>query len=152
MQLCAPMTKISYNWKLYTHLIYLSDWCISTQFQLFFYAVSSMLSKVTDAPPYMQHNLKTLNLFKKFSTTCFGLYGHHDALKLLCGNCCAHLVLFLVRSHVCASISLSDGLLSLCVTMPANCFLVVASMVDVSLPLGSRTVPGLSYQLLISHS
>jgi hypothetical protein len=32
---------------------------------------------------------------KKACTICFGLYGHHQVLILLCGNCCAHLDLFL---------------------------------------------------------
>jgi hypothetical protein len=55
---------------------------------------------------------KILSSFKQFSTTCFSLYDHHH---LWCRNCSAYLVLFLVWSHVCAGVSLGDGLLSLCV-------------------------------------
>jgi hypothetical protein len=58
--------------------------------------------------------LKTLNFFKKFFTTDFGLYGHHQELKLLwCGNSCSHFALFLVWSHVCAGVSLGDMPLTL---------------------------------------
>jgi hypothetical protein len=53
------------------------------------------------------------NFFKKWFTTCFGPYGHQQVLNFLwCGNCCAHLVLFLVWSHVCTGASLNDGPLS----------------------------------------
>jgi hypothetical protein len=45
--------------------------------------------------------LKFLNPFKNYAAICFGLCGHHQVLELLqCWTCCAHLVLFLVRSHV----------------------------------------------------
>jgi hypothetical protein len=65
----------------------------------------------------MQHYLKTSEFLKKFSTTCFDLCGHHKELQLLwCRICCAHLALFLVRSHASAGVSLGDGQLFLCVT------------------------------------
>jgi hypothetical protein len=62
-----------------------------------------LLVNVTDGLSYLQHCLKALNFLKKFSTTCFGTYGHHQLLKLLwCRNCWAHLGLFLVWTQACA--------------------------------------------------
>lgn len=50
------------------------------------------LSIVTDAPFYMQQYPRTSNLFKKFSTSCFSLYGHHQMLKLSWrGNCFSYI-------------------------------------------------------------
>jgi hypothetical protein len=76
------------------------------------------ISNVTDASSYIQHYLNMLNFLKKFSTTCFGSYDNHHVSNLLwCWNCCANLVLFLVRLHVCAGIFLGDESLSLCVLL-----------------------------------
>jgi hypothetical protein len=45
--------------------------------------------------------------FEKFCTTCLGIYGRNQVLKLLWrGNRCAHLALLLVRPHVCADVFL----------------------------------------------
>jgi hypothetical protein len=68
--------------------------------RIILYCSIPLLWNATDAPSYMQHCLKTFNflekIFKKSSTTCFGLYRHHQVLTfLLYANFCAHLVLFL---------------------------------------------------------
>jgi serine acetyltransferase len=64
----------------------------------------------------MQHCLIGLNFFKYLA-----LYVSAYMAIIMCyklswrGKCCAHLVSFLVRSHVCVGASLGDGLFSPCV-------------------------------------
>jgi hypothetical protein len=56
---------------------------------------------VTDVQSYLQHCLNTLNVLKKSSPICFGLWGHQKVLKLVWYRKCHARLVLLVQPCVC---------------------------------------------------